>query len=377
MPDSMPNSWNFSFNQNSNTELDIELLKKEVGQRFPFYETKFSEKVAIFFCRIDTNTLDQNFEDLRISLSKKQYIPMLKYQDGEHLIYVIKKPKVKTRPIWINIVLFFITIISTTVAGSLQWVSIYNAPFNDIIKPFYLINGFIYFSIPLMLILGIHEMGHYYASKKHNLDASLPFFIPLPPPFILGTFGALISTREPIPDRKTLLDVGIAGPLSGFLVAIPVALFGLFFMQTNPILPINGENSFTIVSPLILEGLSSFFTIPKDVIMHPTFFAGWVGLFLTSVQLLPVGQLDGGHIARALLKEKSKYLGYIVITVVLILGLFYTGWFFLAFIILFLIGTSHQPPLNEYSTLDNNRKILAIIGFIIFIICFAPIPMQL
>ena len=376
MADSGINSWNFSFNNSTKSDLDIDLLKKEVGQKFPFYDTRIDKKTAVFFCRVDESSLDQNFDDLRISLSKKGYIPMLRFQRGEHLIYVIKKPKVKKRPIWINFLLFIITVFTTTLAGSFQWAIIFNASLINIIKPSYLINGFIFFSIPLMLILGIHEMGHYYASRKHNLDTSLPFFIPLPPPFILGTFGALISTREPIPDRKTLLDVGIAGPLCGFLVAIPVALFGLYFMQMNPILIVNEQESLTIVSPLLLEAFNSFFTIPKNTVMHPTYFAGWVGLFLTSVQLLPVGQLDGGHIARALLKEKSKYLGYIVIAVVLVLGLFYTGWLFLAFIILFLIGTAHQPPLNEYSILDNKRKILAITGFIIFIICFAPIPMQ-
>jgi len=379
MPNSIPDPWGFSNKKYQSSNMDIELLKKEIGSYFPFYENKFEKNVAVFFCRIDNETLEQNFDDLRISLSKKGYIPMLRYQKGEHLIYVIKKPKLKTRPVWINALLFILTMFTTTLAGSIQWASIKNTGdfiLTDIFKTNFLIDGFLYFSVPLMLILGIHEMGHYYASKKHNLDSSLPFFIPLPPPFILGTFGALISTREPIPDRKTLLDVGIAGPLCGFLVAIPIALFGFYFMQISPIYYQGTGESITIVYPLILEGLNSFFSIPNNTIMHPTFFAGWVGLFLTSVQLLPVGQLDGGHVARALLKEKSKYLGYIVIVIVLILGLFYTGWLFLAFIILFLIGTSHQPPLNEYSKLNNTRKILAIIGFIIFLICFAPIPMQ-
>ena len=178
---------------------------------------------------------------------------MIRYEKGEQVIYVIPKPKIKKRPIWINIVLLIATIITTTIAGSIQWAFIYDASWGDVISPYYLSNGFIFFSIPLMLFLGIHEMGHYFTSKKHKLDASLPYFIPLPPPFILGTFGALISTREPIPNRKTLLDIGVSGPICGFLVAIPVCLVGLFLMQQSPILPSTTEGESIIITfPLIL-----------------------------------------------------------------------------------------------------------------------------
>ena len=372
----MSNSWTWNpfDNTNNSTDFDIELLKAEIGRHFPFYDVKYGKNTAAFFCRIDEYQLEEKFEALRKSLYEKGYIPMLRQQSGEHVIYIIKKPKIKKRPTWINIVLLIATIFTTTLAGSLQWVSIHNATWEELITPYYLLNGLIYFSIPLLLILGIHEMGHYFTSKKHNLDTSLPYFIPLPPPFILGTFGALISTREPIPDRKTLLDVGISGPLSGFLIAIPVCIIGLFLTQQNPILVDQSTGNINVVFPLILQGLSSFFTIPENAIIHPTLFAGWVGLFLTAINLLPIGQLDGGHVVRALLKEKYKYASWVVIVIVLGLGFIYPGWIMFAFIILFLIGTQHQPPLNDFSPLDNRRKILGIIALIIFIICFAPIP---
>jgi len=371
-------TWSPFKNTNNATDLDIEMLKTEVGKRFPFYDLKYNAKTAVFYCRIEQKLLEKKFDDLRIAISKRGYTPMIRHEHGEHIIYIMKKPKIKTKPVWVNLVLLIATVITTTIAGSLQWASIYDATWSDIITPFYLTNGLIYFSIPLLLILGVHEMGHYFTSKKHKLDTSLPFFIPLPPPFILGTFGALISTREPIPDRKTLLDVGISGPICGFLVAIPVCIAGLFLMQQNPIIPIttNAGESITITFPLLLEGLSKFFTISPNAIMHPTLFAGWVGLFLTAINLLPIGQLDGGHVARALLKEKHKYASWAVVIVILSLGMFYTGWLMLAFIILFLIGTQHNPPLNEFSELDTKRKILGIIGFVIFILCFAPIPMS-
>jgi len=373
----MPNSWTWTpFDDKSVvTNLDMELLKHEAGQRFPFYDMKLTLSTAVFFCRIDEETLEEKFDSLRRVLSEKGYIPMLRREKGEDKIYIIQKPKVKKKPIWVNIVLLIATVFTTTLAGSIQWIGIDGASWAEMISPRYLWDGFVFFSIPLLSILGIHEMGHYFASKRHNLEASLPYFIPLPPPFILGTFGAIISTREPIPDRKTLLDVGVSGPICGFLVAIPVSLIGLFFMQQNPIQMITQDGGLTIVFPLFLQWLSSFFTIPPDSLIHPTMFAGWVGIFLTAVNLLPIGQLDGGHVARALLKDKHKYFSWIVVAAILVLGLFYyEGWLIFAFIILFLIGTRHQPPLNEISPLDKKRIIIGILALVIFVISFAPIP---
>lgn len=377
----MPEDWNQPDITYNVSNLDIELLKQEVGKRFPFYDMRTSINAVLFFCRIDENVLDEKFESLRKSLSEKGYIPFLRYKQGEHIIQIILKPKSKRRPVWINLALFIAVIFTTTLAGAIQWVGNYSGleDFMKIlaksIEPFYLWNGFVYFSVPLLAILGIHEMGHYFTSKRHNLEASLPFFIPLPPPFILGTFGAIISTHEPIPNRKTLLDVGVSGPICGFLVAIPVCLVGLFLMQQNPISVPAEQGGIVIVFPLILQGLSNFFSIPADTVMHPTLFAGWVGLFLTSINLLPIGQLDGGHVARALFKEKQKYVSWVVIFTIIALSFFYTGWLFFAFIILFLIGTQHQPPLNEITPLETKRILIGILALIVFILCFAPIPM--
>jgi membrane-associated protease RseP (regulator of RpoE activity) len=354
---------------------DLELLQKEVGQRFPFYDMKSNINTVAFFCRIDEETLEEKFESLRLSLIEKKYIPMIKFEQGEHIIYVIKKPESKKRkPVWINIILLVATVFTTTLAGALQWVDIDQVDWTNMFSLEYLWQGLIFFSIPLMLILGIHEMGHYYASKKHHVDASLPYFIPLPPPFLLGTFGALISTREPIPNRKALLDIGIAGPLCGFLVAIPVSLIGFFLMQQHPLpIPSNGAN-ISLFSPLLLQWMQNLFSISGNYIIHPTLFAGWVGIFLTAVNLLPAGQLDGGHVARAILKEKHKYISWVVIFVLAGLSFFYTGWLMFAIIILLFIGTQHQPPLNEISPLDTRRKLLGLLILIIFILSFAPIP---
>jgi membrane-associated protease RseP (regulator of RpoE activity) len=242
--------------------------------------------------------------------------------------------------------------------------------------PHYLIYGFVFFSIPLMGILGIHELGHYFVSKRHGVNTSLPFFIPLPPiPFPLGTLGAVISMREPIPNRKALLDIGAAGPICGFITSIPVILIGFFLMQEYPLYPPPGAPpSFSIMYPLLLDGLSKFFSIPSGTLIHPTAFAGWVGIFVTSINLLPVGQLDGGHVARAALKEKHKYASWAAVALMLGLGIFYTGWLFMAFIVLLLIGTRHPPPLNEAIPLDSKSKWIIFAVGLIFALSFVPIP---
>jgi len=371
----MPDKWN-NFDQIPvEPPFDVELLQREVGQRFPFYDMKSNLNTVAFFCRIDEETLEEKFESLRLTLLEKQYIPMIKNEHGEYIIYVVKKPvSKKRRSVWVNIILLMATVFTTTLAGALQWVDIDMADWMNMFSLQYLWQGFIFFSVPLLLILGVHEMGHYYASKKHHVDASLPYFIPLPPPFLLGTFGALISTREPIPNRKALLDIGVAGPLCGFLVAIPISLIGFFLMQQQPIpIPSNGAN-ISLIPPLLLQWMQNLFSISGNYVIHPTLFAGWVGIFLTAVNLLPAGQLDGGHVARAILKEKHKYVSWVVIFVLAGLSFFYTGWLMFAIIILLFIGTQHQPPLNEITKLDTRRKILGLAILIIFILSFAPIP---
>ena len=361
------------------TALDIELLKREVGQQFPFYDVKFDLKTAAFFCRIDDETLEEKFDNLRRSLGEKGYIPMLRYEKGEHIIYVIKKKSKKEKPVWINIFLLIGVIITTIITGSILHIGYFDLwslsnPL-DIFTPVNLLYGAVFFSLPLMSILIIHEMGHYYISKKHGVATSLPFFLPIPPifpSFNIGTFGALISSRDPIPDKKALFDIGLAGPLAGFIVAIPITAIGIITAEIVPIpdpIPA-GEAIFgtSILIQLLVQGLLEIpngFTID----MNPILFAGWVGLLITSINLLPAGQLDGGHIFRAFLGKKQKYAGWIAIIVLL-----FTGWWFFAFIIVFVMGLMHPPPLNDDTELDIKRKLLFLVALAILILCFIPDP---
>ena len=377
----MPNNFNPFENKTVETTLDIELLKQEIGKHFPFYDVKYDFKTAAFFCRIDEETLEEKFDLLRRSLGEKGYIPMLRYEKGEHIIYVIKKIKRKEKPVWINIFLLVAVIITTVITGSILHIGYFDIwsmenPM-DILNADNLFYGAIFFALPLMSILVIHEMGHYFISKKHGVSTSLPFFLPIPPvlpSFNIGTFGALISSRDPMPNKKALFDIGIAGPLAGFIVAIPVTAIGIYTAEIVPMIPLDqipsGEAVFN--SSFLIEILSVvLLDIPKNftIDMNPILFAGWVGLLITSINLLPAGQLDGGHIFRAILGEKQKYAGWIAIVIMI-----FTGWWFFAFIIIFAMGMMHPPPLNDDTDLDIRRKLLFLLAIAMLLLCFIPFP---
>jgi len=374
----MPSEWNQDPKDTDDQHSDLERIKSIVGQRFPFYDMKYNRQTIAFFCRIDSDSLEDKFTDLRLALSEKGYIPMLRYVNGEHIIYVIKKAHKKERPIWVNISLLLATIITTTLTGALLSMGVNDlwslSRFADVFQAEHLLNGSILFAFPLMSILFIHEMGHYYISKKHGLATSLPFFIPIPPivpTFNIGTFGALISSRDPMPDKKTLFDVGIAGPLAGFAVAIPVTIVGI--MTSTPAEIVEQTTGEIILGgSLLFSWLAQLFSdIPAGVPIDLSLiaFAGWIGLLITSINLLPAGQLDGGHIFRAFLGDKQRWAGWIAVVIMI-----FTGWFFFAILIMFMIGLQHPPPLNDASPLDRNRKLLFFVAVFILVVCYIPYP---
>ena len=256
-----------------------------------------------------------------------------------------------------------------------------------LVNPQIFFMGFLTFSLPLMLILGAHEMGHYYYAKKHNLDASLPFFLPMPPMiFPFGTMGAFISIREPIPNRKALLDVGASGPIAGLLVAIPVTLLGFWLTELYAVsVPVDSGDSLFLGSSFFFELL---FLISEnlnpssgDYLSHPVVLAGWTGFFVTALNLMPAGQLDGGHIARSLLGPKANILSFIVIISLVFMTFYgipgfgppYTGWAIYALLIYFL-GTYHPPPSEELSPLGSSRIAVGLITGLILFTTFTPSP---
>jgi len=378
----MPSNWSQFESTYNVTNLDIELLKSEVGKHFPFYDMKYNVSTAAFFCRIEKETLEENFNSLRKSLSEKGYIPRLHYEKGEHAIYIIQKPKRKEKPIWINILLLVATIITTILTGSLLHVG-----FNDIwsmpnamelFKVEHLFYGAVLFALPLMSILFVHEMGHYFTSKKHGIATSLPYFLPVPPilSFNIGTFGALISSRDPMPNKKALFDVGISGPIAGFLVAVPITIIGI---ATSEIIIsheiASGETILgsSLLFTILIHGIHNIpFGTDFAINMNPVAFAGWVGLLVTAINLLPAGQLDCGHIFRAVFGEKQKYIGWAAVFIMI-----FTGWIFFAIIIIFMMGMTHPPPLNDDTELDIKRKLLFAVALAMLILCFVLDPISI
>ncbi|MEA2054309.1 MAG: site-2 protease family protein [Candidatus Thermoplasmatota archaeon] len=361
---------------------DSEQIKQKVEKYFSIYGAREGE-IDSFYIHMPSGskTLEEKFECLRLELKEMDLIPFLRYDKGEYILLVTKKPKLKTRPNWLNIILFFTTIVTTTLSGSIIFLLQYMEwGIKEMFLPQNLLNGLVFFSFPLMAILGIHELGHYFVSKKHNVAASLPFFIPIPPNPILplGTLGAVISMREPIPDRKALIEIGIAGPIAGFLVSIPVLIVGLYMSDIVAISSLP-ENALTLGDSLMTLLLSNImFAVPEGYILssHPTAFAGWVGLLVTAINLLPVGQLDGGHIARGALKEKHKYASIAAVALLILSSLLGGGWLFMAFFIVFIIGVGHPPALNEFVPLDTKMKGLVLLAILIFILSFIPVPIS-
>jgi membrane-associated protease RseP (regulator of RpoE activity) len=353
---------------------EIALIKSSVGRFFTVYDVKVSYESVEVMISANPATLESDFEELRKDMYSKGYIPILDYTKGEYSINIVRKPPAVKRRIWINLILLFATFGTTIYAGMILYANYVGS--TELYTLDIFVWGVILFAFPLMLILGVHELSHFYMSKKHGLDASLPYFIPAPP--IIGTFGAFISMRDPMPNKKALIDIGVAGPLGGLLVSIPIALIGLLLNQgamPHPALPPAGQMSVNI--PLLFEAFLWLIPLPADVALHPTAFAAWVGIFVTAINLLPGGQLDGGHIARGLLGKNAKFLSIVTVMVLFFLGVFfYTGWLIFAFLI-GVLGLAHPAPLNDVTKLDAKRIFVGVLALLILIASFVFVPIYI
>ncbi|MGP8073114.1 MAG: site-2 protease family protein [Thermoplasmata archaeon] len=358
---------------------ELERIRRVVGALFPIYDTRLGPQSLILTVQVDPATLEVKFDRLRRELWAAGYVPILRYQMGEHYLEVVPRPKLGTKRQWVNIALLAATVVTCTFAGALIWLT-YVGGSNLTTTDFFW--GFVYFSAPVLTILGLHELAHYFMARRRKIDASLPYFIPLPPPFLFGTFGAFISIREPFPDKKALFDIGAAGPLAGFAASIPVALAGLYLSSHAAVaLPANycgptilgvSYGSLVLGVPLFWQALSLFF--PSSILnLHPLALAGWVGIFVTAINLLPAGQLDGGHVFRALFGDRVRFVSYAAVILLFGLGLFYTGWLFFGILIL-LLGVRHPPPLNDVSPLDTKRYLVGAFVVVVLITGFAIVP---
>lgn len=283
------------------------------------------------------------------------------------------EPPPKQR-VGIHVLLFVITVFTTMAAGALQEGA-------DIFSDPRLIYKGLPFSAGLLLILGIHESGHYLASRYWGVRATLPYFIPLPPILSpLGTLGAVIKVRSQIPNRRALIDIGAAGPLAGFLVAAVVSMIGLKQSTVVPVLEEPTVGSIMLGDSMIFSFLihSIIGSVPKGytVMLNPVAFAGWIGLFITALNLLPVGQLDGGHIIYALFGYGHRIIARLVVIVLIPMGYLWMGWLVWGILLIFLLGTRHPAPLDPYVPLGPRRRGIGYLSILVFVLCFTPTPFK-
>jgi membrane-associated protease RseP (regulator of RpoE activity) len=341
-----------------------------------------------------------------------QLIPLLRMEDDKPVILILQefaKPTSKPRP-GLNLLFFILTLISVLFSGAMYSLGGDETSTGSFLKDIWnnLGNGWS-FALSLLAILGAHEFGHYLAGRYHKVHVTLPFFIPFPFS-TFGTLGAFIQMKEMPKNRKHLLDIAIAGPLSGLVVAIPILIVGLILSEVTPLpavlqpgqmYQIEGNSVLYLFlkfitkgqllpSPASMDGLSPiqywvryFFTgnpIPlggMDVMLHPMAWAGWAGLLVTALNLIPAGQLDGGHIFFVLFGSKGikRLLPFILLSLVG-LGFIWNGWWLWA-VLIFFMGRVHAEPMDQITQLDKPRKLLGILTIIIFFLVFTPVPLSI
>lgn len=232
------------------------------------------------------------------------------------------------------------------------------------------------FAITLLAVLLVHELGHYFACRHHHIRSSYPFFIPAPT--LIGTFGAFILIRSPIRSKRALFDVGASGPLVGFAVALPALAYGVLHAKVIPTLGTDGNADLIFGVPLILKLVAAVIqpnAHAADLLLHPVGRAAWVGLFATALNLLPVGQLDGGHILRSVSPRAHWVISLLLPVILVVLGVYvWRGWLIWAVILLGL-RFFRTAPIYDPTPLDPNRRMAALIALLVFTLCFMPSPL--
>jgi len=347
------------------------------------------------------------YDRLAADLRPLNITPLFRKDEGRHSILLLDgtiNPK-PSNP-WVNVVMFLLTLFSVLFAGAIYS---YDGPMPAgtgaaLLTLLRNLGTGIPFAVSMLAILLAHEFGHYLAGRYHRTYVTLPYFIPFPlSPF--GTMGAFIQLKEPPKNKRILLDIGIAGPLAGLVVAIPVLILGLWLSPVHPIqlnpgtvFQLEGNSILYLLSKFLVFGqllpapesygglspavywLRYFFTsqpLPiggMDVMLHPVAWAGWAGLLVTALNLIPAGQLDGGHVIYVLLGKRARLLLPFILVGLGLLGLVWSGWWLWA-IIIFFLGRVHAEPLDQITTLDSPRKWVAALGLIIFILVFTPVPL--
>jgi membrane-associated protease RseP (regulator of RpoE activity) len=340
-----------------------EQISSLVSSEFRVQEVLMENGVPMYFLAQPQET-KQAFLSLLKKLEPLNLIAILRRTDGRVVLRVGVRPPVKPSNTLINWILLLATIATTFVTGYLI------SP--DIINPYV---GGTAFAAAILAVLGIHEMGHKIAANKKGMDTTLPYFIPAPPQLGLGTFGAVIMQKSLPPNRDALFDVGADGPVAGFLIATVVSIVGLALSVPSP--PVSGNTIGVPVMWNILERVMSIFNlIPKApldgvLLLHPVAFAGWVGMLVTTLNLLPVAMLDGGHVSRSVLGE--KLIPRLIFAVLSLMYLTVVGLIPMALLVLLMLFFRHPGPLDDVSGLSAKRKLGALGLVAIFVLCAVPL----
>jgi membrane-associated protease RseP (regulator of RpoE activity) len=389
---------------------DLEILNSLVARIFRIEDVTVGTHNDPYLVRYRGQLLDSAesadaYDRLAEMIKPHGLMPLFRQekQGGQVIFLVEKLPEPRPSNPRINILMFILTVFSVMLVGA-QIPEGVPIP-EDFLGIMSVLVRYIHtgwpFALALLSILLAHEFGHYFAGRYHKTDVSLPFFIPLPFS-ILGTMGAFINMRELPKNKRTLFDIGIAGPLSGLVVSIPVLLIGLSLSGMTIIRPqdggfIEGNSLLYLLAKFVVFGqllpapadygslspalywLSYFFTgrpIPyggPDVLIHPVALAGWAGLLVTALNLIPAGQLDGGHILYAVFGKRVRQSLPVIIIFLGILGMFWGGWWLWAALLLF-FGRAHPETLDEITELDPRRRALVWLMVIIFLLVFTPVP---
>ncbi|RMH00576.1 MAG: site-2 protease family protein [Chloroflexi bacterium] len=358
----------------------VEALRYSISDLFTVYDTTLDQpapgqvRFRGQFLRDPANCYDE----LRARFERFGFTPLVRREEDR--IALIALPVIfNPAPSrwWINLVLFLATIWTTLYTGAL-YESGELISFFDLGS---LVKG-IPFSLSLMLILGAHELGHYFAARYHKVPVTLPYFIPVPGSFsLIGTLGAFIQLKAPVKNRRALFDVGVAGPLAGLVFAIPILFYGLSTSAVGP-LPVN--------TPYVAEGNSILYMLMKiavfgrvlpggglDVQLNQVAWAGWVGLLVTGLNLIPVGQLDGGHVAYVLFGKRARQFFWpVLIGLGVLVVLTGTTMWLIWILLLYFMGRNHAEPLDDVTELDSRRRALAYFMLVLFVLVFVPVPLR-
>ncbi len=383
---------------------ETEVLTNLVARVFRIEDVTSEDPRKGFFLRYRGQLVDEDsaslYDLLTDSLAPYNIIPLFRIEDGLQVIYLAPKPpEPKKDKVSTNIILFVLTVFSVMLAG----VNIPIELCNDAAQAIpYMLKNILTgwpFALSLLGILLTHELGHYFMSRHHKTPATLPYFIPFPlSP--LGTMGAAIIMRGTPKNKRVLFDIGVAGPIAGLVVAIPVLFLGLSLSTVQPIvlsacgISLEGNSLLYLFAKFVTFGqllpapiepqgilywLQYFFTgrpIPLgglDVFIHPVAFAGWAGLLVTGLNLIPAGTLDGGHVIYGLFGEKARKGFPFIIGILAVLGIFWSGWWIWA-MLLFWLGRVNAEPLDQITTLDPPRRLLGFAMIIVFFLVFMPVP---